>query len=126
MAIEQRILDVSYPAAEDLTGDQFRFVVLEAGKVRRPDSASERALGVLQNRPAAGQAAQVRTNGVSKLVAGGAINENAQVKAEYVSASDAGKGLATTTTGDKVRGICVLPATAEDALCSVRLVDFNL
>ncbi len=126
MAIEQRILDVSYQAAEDLTADQFKFVVLDAGKVRRPDTAAERALGVLQNKPAAGQAAQVRVAGISKLVAGGAITENANVKAEYVSAADAGKGLATITAGDKVRGICVAAASAEDALCSVRLVDFQV
>ena len=126
MSTEQRILDVSYPAAEDLSADQFKFVVLDAGKVRRPDTATERPLGVLQNKPAANQAAQVRIEGVSKLVAGGAVGENAAVKAEYVSAGDAGKGLATTTSGDKVRGLCVAAASAEDALCSVRLVDFNL
>jgi hypothetical protein len=126
MATEQRILDVSYPAAEDLNADQFKFVVLDAGKVRRPNSGTERALGVLQNKPEANQAAQVRTNGITKLVAGGAITENAQVKAEYVSAADAGKGVATTTSGDKVRGLCVAAASAEDALCSVRLVDFQV
>jgi len=126
MATEQRILDVSYPAAEDLGADQFKFVVLDAGKVRRPDSGTERALGVLQNKPAANQAAQVRLEGITKLVAGGAISENAQVKAEYVSGTDAGKGLATTSSGDKVRGLCVAAASAEDALCSVRLVDFTI
>lgn len=125
MAVEQRILDVSYPAAEDLSGDQFRFVVLASGKVRRPDSAAERALGVLQNKPAAGQPAQVRIAGITKLVAGGAIPENASVKLEYASATDAGKGLATVTAGELVRGICVAAASAEDALCSVRLVDFK-
>jgi hypothetical protein len=126
MTVEQRILDVSYPAAEDLSADQFKFIVLAGGLVRRPDSGTERALGILQNNPAAGQAAQVRIEGVSKLIAGGVVTENALVKLEYVSASDSGKGLATTTANDAVRGVCVEAAGAEGALCGVRLVDFNL
>jgi len=121
---ENRILDVSYEAAEDLNADQFRFVVLASGKVRRPDSAAERPHGILQNNPAAGEAAQVRIEGISKLRAGGAITEGAMVKLEYVSAADAGKGLATTSAGDYIRGLSVEPAGAEDVLCNVRLVDF--
>lgn len=124
MATEQRILDVSYPAAEDLSADQFRFVVLASGKVRRPDSTAERPHGILQNTPVAGEAAQVRIAGISKLRAGGAITEGAMTKAEYVSAADAGKGAATTSAGDYIRGICVEPAGAEDVLASVRLADF--
>jgi len=125
MSYEQRILDVSFEAAEDLTNDQFRFVVLSNGAVRRPDGAAERALGVLQNRPAQGQAASVRVGGISKLVAGAALSENACVKLEYVSATDAGKGLPTTTANDAVRGVVVQPASAEDDLAAVLLVNFN-
>jgi len=124
MSTEQRILDVSYPAAEDLSADQFRFVVLASGQVRRPDSGTERPLGVLQNNPAAGEAASVRIEGISKLRAGGAITEGALTKLEYISAADAGKGLATTSAGDYIRGLCVQAAGAEDVLASVRLVDF--
>jgi hypothetical protein len=78
----------------------------------------------LQNNPALGEAAQVRIEGISKLRAGGAITEGAMVTAEYVSAADAGKGLATTSAGDYVRGLCVQAAGAEDVLASVRLVNF--
>jgi hypothetical protein len=97
---------------------------LASGKVRRPDGATERPHGILQNAPALGEAAQVRIEGISKLRAGGALTEGALIKAEYVSAADAGKGLATTSAGDYIRGLCVEPAGAEDVLASVRLVDF--
>ena len=49
MTTENKILDLSFEAAEDLTSDQYKFVVLtSAGKVRRPDSETEVALGILQ------------------------------------------------------------------------------
>src|SRR5574343_241831 len=93
MAFEQMVLDMSFPAAEDLSSDQYRLVVLtSAGTVRRPDSETEVALGILQNAPASGEAASVRILGVSKLVANDAIGIGTFVMQEYVSATDAGKG----------------------------------
>lgn len=126
MSTENRILDVSYEADEDLSSDQHRFVVLDAtsGKVRRPNAASERAVGILQNAPLAGEAASVRIEGISKIEAAGALAINDMVTPEYISASDAGKGLVTTTAGNYVRGLVVEAAGAEGDLGSVRLVDY--
>ena len=74
MSTENKILDLTYPAAEDLSDDQYKFVVLNSsGQVRRPDSASEVALGILQNAPESGEAAVVRVIGVSKVQANNAI-----------------------------------------------------
>lgn len=128
MATENILLKESYEAAEDLSNDQFRFVVKDAtsGKIRRPDAANEKALGILQNAPnAAGKEAVVAIIGISKIQAAGALTINAMVTPEYVSATDAGKGLATTTAGDYVRGIVVEAASVEDELASVHLVDFH-
>jgi len=128
MSTENRVLDLAFEANEDLSNDQYRFVVIDAttGKVRRPDAANEKAIGVLQNAPAAGEAAVVRVEGVSKLqAAAGGLTLNSMITAEYVSAADAGKGLITTTAGDYVRGIVIGAAAAEDDLGSVRLVDFH-
>ena len=112
-----------YPAAEDLSSDQYHLVTLASGAIRRPDAANEKYLGILQNAPAAGQAAEVMVEGVSKLAAGsGGLAEGDYVTGEYVGADDAGKGLATTTARDVVRAICLEAAGAEDDLATVRLV----
>ena len=51
MATENKVLDVSFEADEDLSNDQYRIVVLDAtsGKVRRPNAITDIPLGILQN-----------------------------------------------------------------------------
>ncbi len=117
---------VSYEAAEDLSNDQYRFVVLTSAEtVRRPDSATEWAEGILQNAPLAGENADVCVAGYSKVVGGEDLLINEEVKAEYVSASDAGKGLVPAGTAThRVRGKVIIPTAAEDELATVRLVDY--
>jgi len=73
MTTENKVLDVAYPADEDLSNDQYRIVVLDAtsGKVRRPHAIPDIPFGVLQNAPsAADEAAVVRPigcGGISKV-----------------------------------------------------------
>jgi len=124
MATEQAIWRESFEAAESLADDQFRFVVLNSsGKVRRPDSEDEIAIGILQNAPASGEAATVMIIGKSKLVANAALTVGTFVKPEYVGAADAGKGDDAGTWWDTARGMVVEAAGAEDDLCSVWLTD---
>jgi hypothetical protein len=121
MATEAVILDLTFEAGEDLSSDQFKFVVLDSStkKVRRPDAITEMPLGVLQNKPTSGKAASVRVAGVSKVVAAGALSAGAAVVAEYVSAADAGKALSDPGTYTYLAGVVVEPASAEDNLASV-------
>lgn len=107
MATENGILDISYPAAEDLSNDQYRFVVLASGQVRRPDSGTEIALGVLQNAPGSGEAASVRVIGISKIRFGETVAENEWIKLEYVSAADAGNGMDADVALDLAVGRCL-------------------
>lgn len=120
MATENGILDVSYEAAEDLSANQYRIVVLDAGKVRRPNSGTEVGLGVLQNAPAQGEAARVRLIGVSKLAFGETVAVNEWIKLEYVSADDAGKGLDADGALDLALGRCLLGG-GEDELGEILL-----
>ncbi len=122
MSTEQRILDESFVAAEDLSNDQYRWVVLGASGVRRPDSETEVLLGILQNAPAAGEAAAVRLAGRSKLQVNGALGVGAFVKAEFVSAADAGKGKDAAAALAYARAIVIEPSDAEDDLASVFLI----
>lgn len=122
MSTEQKILDESFAALEDLANDQYRFVVQATGGVRRPDSAAEVPLGILQNAPALGEAAVVRVIGRSKLQVNGALGVGAFVSAEYVSAADAGKGQDAAGDLAKARALVVEASGAEDDLASVLLI----
>lgn len=120
MATENRVLDVSFEAAEDLSNDQYRIVVLDTGKVRRPNAVTDIPLGVLQNAPVAGEAAVVRLIGISKVQLGEAVAENEWVKLEWVDAADAGKGLDADVALDLAIGRCLVGG-AEDDLGEVLL-----
>lgn len=123
MSTEQQVLRETFEAAEDLSSYQYHFVVLNSsGKVRLPDSAAEVALGVLQNAPGNGEAAEVMIMGKSKMVANAALTVGSFVSPEYVGATDAGKAKEATATYACVRGIIVEASEAEDDLASVLLM----
>lgn len=122
MASENKLLVLSFPAAEDLSNDQYRFVVLTStGTVRRPDTEAEVALGILQNAPVAGEAASVMIYGVSKLHVNATLGIGTFVMQEYVSAADAGKGKTSAGAPAYTRAVVVEASEAEDDLCSVLL-----
>jgi hypothetical protein len=123
MSTENRILDVSFPAGEDLSSDQYKFVVLTStGTVRRPDSEAETCIGILQNAPASGQAAAVRIMGISKCQMNDALANTSFVKAEFVDAADAGKGKTAAAALGMARAMVVEASGAEDDLASVLLI----
>jgi hypothetical protein len=122
-------MDISFPADEDLSNDQYRIVVLDAtsGKVRRPNAATDIPLGVLQNTPLADEAAAVRVigcGGISKVQLGATIGIGAIVGMEYVSATDAGKSIAAVATMYPV-GV-LLAGGAEDELGSALLAPLTV
>jgi len=123
MASENKILDLSFPAAEDLSNDQYRFVVLNSSEqVRRPDSASEVALGILQNAPVAGEAAAVRLIGQSKFQANAALGVGTFIGPEYVSATDAGKAQDNAGSLAYARAFVLEATDGEDELGSCLLL----
>jgi len=129
MATENKVLDLPLVADEDLSNDQYRYVVIDttSGKVRRPNAATDIACGILQNAPAADEAATVRPlgcGGVSKVQLGATLTAGAIVQAEYVSASDAGKAIAAVATGYPA-GL-LITGGAEDELGSVLLTPITV
>lgn len=122
MAIQFSGLDISFLAAEDLSAMQYRFVHQASDStVDMLDSGAEFPVGVLQNAPESGETAVVRVTGVSKLVMNGALAVGAAVKAEYVGATDNGKGDAADTEGDIERGRVIQASGAEDDIGAVVL-----
>ncbi len=77
-----------------------------------------RAKGVLQNDPDSGQAAVVRIDGLTKLVAGGTIAVGG-----FVSSSTIGQGITGATTGSWVSAIAESASTAAGQIISVRLLN---
>jgi hypothetical protein len=130
MAFEIRGIDISLLADEDLSNDQYRIVVLDAtsGKVRRPNAATDIPLGVLQNAPsAADKAAVVRPigcGGISKIQLGATLAIGVIAQMEYVSATDAGQGIAAVATGYPV-GV-LLEGGAEDELGTILLAPLTV
>lgn len=127
MSFELRGIDLTFPAAEDLSADKYRFVVLtSAGTVQRPDAATDIPIGVLQNAPdTAGKAATVRMmgSGASKIVLGATLAAGASVQPEYVGATDAGKAIAIVATGHP--GGVLLQGGVEDDLGTVLLASIT-
>jgi hypothetical protein len=122
MAIEYGGIDISLVAAEDLSAHQFCFVHQASDTtVDLIDSGAELAIGVLQNAPESGETAVIRISGTSKLVMNDAVAVGVAVKAEYVGATDNGKGDAVDTDGDPGRGICIMASGAEDDVGAVLL-----
>ena len=79
-----------------------------------PDGATEVPLGVLQNAPGSGEAANVMLIGKSKIVFGEAVAENEWIKLEYNSAADAGKGLDADVALDLALGRCLMGGSEVD------------
>lgn len=122
MAYEGTGIDLSFDAGEDLSSYQYCFVHLaDDDTVDLLDSTAEIAIGILQNAPASGEVAVVRVTGVSKLKMNDAIAVGLKIKAEYVSASDNGKGDAADTDYDNVRAMSLTASGAEDDVISVIL-----
>jgi len=114
--------DISFVAAEDLSSYQYRFVHQATDTtVDLMDGATEFPIGILQNAPESGETAVVRITGTSKLVMNAAVTVGSKVKAEYVGATDNGKGDAADTDYDNVRGICIEASGAEDDVGAVLL-----
>jgi len=123
MAKEYSGLDISFLAAEDLSSHQYCFVHQASDTtVDLLDSGAEFPVGILQNAPESGETAVVRVMGTSKLVMNDAVAVGAQVKAEYVGATDNGKGDAADSEGDIARGVCIQASGAEDDVGAVLLI----
>lgn len=85
-------------------------------------AATDKFIGVLENKPAVGSAALIRIGGTAKVIAGGAINPGA-----WVTSDGSGQAIATTTDKDVVLGMYIGSAAAASGdLIQVKLGVFTL
>jgi len=102
MAYEIPGRTITLEASTDLSAYQFRFVGVDsAGKAALAITSTGDAdvLGILQNKPTAGQAASIMIDGVSKIVAAGSTMS----AGDLVTNSTAGLA-AVHSAGDMIRG----------------------
>lgn len=72
MAQDNAHVDLTFPANADLSAKQYLFVKLvTGGKVDVCAAVTDKPIGVLQNKPTLGQAANVRIFGITKVVFAG-------------------------------------------------------
>ena len=110
MSVQNISGERSQQAGEDMTTKQYYIVQLDAaGLIEVGEGATDLLVGVLQNKPDAGETALYRFLGTSKVKAGGAVGVGA-----WVTTDSAGKGVATTTDGDIVIGRHIGTAAAAD------------
>ncbi len=100
-------------AGADLSAKQFHFVEVDngTGNVTAVDGATDRAIGVLQNSPTSGQAADVLIAGGTKVVAGGTASPGQPLFAS-ASATAVTLGIGTTGSAAYVLGTFVESAAA--------------
>ena len=117
MAYEKPIFTQTFTAGEDLSAKQYHFVKLNAANsVHVCDTATDQILGVLQNAPASGEAANVMILGISKLTASAAIAAGANL-----SCDADGKAVTVTVGSDVttyVGAVALEAASAEDEVIS--------
>ena len=119
MAIEQYGgNDQSYVAGADLSAKQY-YVVEEAttGLITVCDNAGDYPVGVLQNKPASGQAAQVRQSGITKCVSDG--SGTAIAIGDDVGTSATGKCIKKASDADRTIGRAKSPSSADGVIISV-------
>lgn len=103
----------TFVAGADLSDKQFHFVEVDnaTGKVTVVDGATDRPVGVLQNTPKDGEAADVLIAGGSKVAAGGTASPGQPVFSN-ASAVAVTLGIGTTGSAAFVVGTFIEPAAA--------------
>jgi len=105
--------DLTFEAAADLSTKQYYAVKLDSNGRVAVAGAGEPAIGILQNKPTAlGRAAQVRVDGVSYWVAGGAIAVASRVAAD----SDGKAKVAVASSVDTQAGAAADPVVGSYVL----------
>jgi len=120
MAVEQCVFDMSFKAENDLSSKQYYLVELSGtDQVDVCDNAGDKPVGVLQNKPTAGAAAQVRVLGISKVVSDGSSTNIAV--GDYVGTDGNGKAVKKATDTDHVVGIALDASSADGTVIRVLL-----
>ncbi len=120
MAYEIPGQQVSFQAAADLSGQQFRAVKLDAnGQIAAISAITDRPQGILQDKPGGvGRAGCVMLDGISKMVGGANL-----AKGDLIGVDNQGRAVAVVPGTDTTRyiiGVCVEDNSVAGGLITVQ------
>ena len=111
MAISQQVYDISMKTATDLSDKQFYWMQVSADyTVALATAADTELVGLLQNKPESGVAAQVRRVGISKAVLGGTVTAGSRLT------SDANGKTVAATSGQRYGAIALEGGDSGDTI----------
>ena len=118
------IWDHSFKAENDLSTKQY-YIVEYSGvdQIDVADAAADRGIGVLQNKPAAGQAAKIRLIGISMVVSDG--SGTAIVAGDHIGPNSSGKAVKKATADYSVVGLAMDASTTDGAVIRVLMLPIN-
>lgn len=115
---EIAIYDESFEANVDMTDDQYKIVKLHTIQGQVVLAGANEGIGVLQNKPEAGQSAQVRLFGLSRLKVKGSGGESG----DSVVSDANGFGVNTPGIGTLGLGFLTRGDTIEEEVSTILLV----
>lgn len=116
-AVENALLDLSFKTTTDLSAKQFYAVKLSAADTVALNDAAGTEFGILQNKPTANHAAQVRVMGVSKWVSDG--NAGAISVGDRLGSDGNGKAIQVSADHDTVLAYALSASTADGTIIDV-------
>lgn len=118
MAYENPMLIKSWDAGADLSANEFQAVKFTGTDIVGLCTVNgELCIGVLQNKPKSGVAADIMVEGISRAYAGAAIVQGAKVM------TNASGQFVTATTGNNVVGIAYTAASALGDIFALKLAN---
>jgi hypothetical protein len=114
MAYQQAQTNITLKAGADLSAKQYFFVKIDANGDAVLAGNGENAIGVLQNAPASGEAANIAVAGVSKVI----IGDTTSLDSGVVISSDANGKATLGVSTDFALAILIEDTTANDDVVS--------
>jgi hypothetical protein len=115
MAYSESQVSISLTAAADLSAKQYHFVAVDTAGSAVLTGDNGNPVGVLQNKPTAGQAAQVCVSGVTKLY----IGTESGLGAGYNVGCDVNSAGKVSDTGSFLCGVTLEDPTADGDIVSI-------
>lgn len=107
MSYEEKLESISLIANGDQSGNQYKFMAKGSSGIALNTTSGGQCVGVLQDKPTDTHVGAVAIKGVTKVVAGAAVADGADVMSDT-----AGRAITATGTGAYVQGQALEAATA--------------
>jgi len=117
MAFQENQLTITLEAASDLSAKQYRFVAVDTNGKATTTGDDGNPIGVLQNKPTAGQAATICVYGVTKLY----IGTESGLGAGYNVGCDSNSAGKVSDTASFRMGVALEDPTADGDIVAVLL-----